>query len=136
MTATAHSAGKAGLQVWIGRALSTLVVLFLLMDAGMKLAVLPVVVETGEQLGWAGDTARPLGVTLLICTLLYVYPGTAVLGAVLLTAYLGGAVATHTRIGSPIFSHMLFGVYLALLAWGGLYLRDEELRRLIPLRRA
>lgn len=134
MTDTAHPAGKASIQVWIGRALSTLVVLFLLMDAGMKLAVLPVVIETGEQLGWAGDTARPLGVTLLICTLLYIYPGTAVLGAVLLTAYLGGAVATHARIGSPIFSHVLFGVYLGVMLWGGLYLRDDRLRALMPYR--
>ena len=134
MTATVRSEGKAGIQIWIGRALSTLVVLFLLMDASMKLAVLPVVVETGEQLGWAGDAARPLGVTLLVCTLLYIYPGTAVLGAVLLTAYLGGAVATHARIGSPIFSHMLFGVYLGVTPWGGLYLRDDRLRALMPYR--
>ncbi len=134
MTVTTHPAGKAGMQVWIGRALSALVVLFLLMDAGMKLAVLPVVVETGEQLGWARDTARPLGVTLLICTLLYMYPGTAVLGAVLLTAYLGGAVATQARIGSPIFSHMLFGVYLGVMLWGGLYFRDNRLRALMPYR--
>lgn len=122
-------------KVWIGRALSALAVVFLLMDAGMKLAQLPVVIETTEQLGWPGALAQPLGIVLLICTLLYVYPRTAVLGAVLLTAYLGGAVATHVRVASPLFSHVLFGVYVALFVWGGLYLRDAGLRALFPLRR-
>ena len=88
-----------------------------------------------ESLIWAADTALPLGVTLLICTVLYVIPQTAVFGAVLLTAYLGGAVATHVRIGSPLFSHVLFGVYLGLFVWGGLWLREPRLRALFPLRR-
>lgn len=121
--------------VWTGRVLSGLVILFMLMDAVMKLMVLPIVVETSGQLGWSGDKMFTLGVILLVCTLLYIYPRTAVLGAVLLTAYLGGAVATHMRIGSPLFSHALFGVYLGLFLWGGLYLRDEKLRALFPLRR-
>ena len=72
--------------------------------------------------------ARNLGVILLVCTLLYAAPQTAMLGAILLTGYLGGAVATHVRVGSPLFSHVLFGVYLAVLMWGGLYLRDARLR--------
>jgi len=134
MTILANPA-KADAAVWTGRVLSALVVLFLLMDAGMKFSNLPIVASTGGQLGWAADTARPLGVTLLICTLLYVWPRTAVLGAVLLTAYLGGAVATHVRVGSPLFSHVLFGVYLGLFVWGGLYLRDASLRALFPIRR-
>jgi hypothetical protein len=74
-------------------------------------------------------------VTLLVCTVLYAVPQTAVLGAVLLTAYLGGAVATHVRVGSPQFSHVLFGVYLGLFVWGGLWLREPRLRALLPLRR-
>ena len=79
--------------------------------------------------------ARGLGLLGLVCTALYAWPRTAVLGAILLTAYLGGAVATQLRVGSPIFSHLLFGVYLGLIAWAGLYLRDARLRALLPLRR-
>jgi hypothetical protein len=120
--------------LWTGYALTGLVTLFLLMDAGMKLAQLPVVTETGAQLGWAPETALPLGITLLTCTVLYAVPRTAVLGAILLTAYFGGAVATHVRIASPLFTHVLFGVYLAVLMWGGLWLRDPRVRALLPLR--
>jgi hypothetical protein len=120
---------------WIGWGMSGLVIAFMLMDATMKLLVLPIVVESGAQLGFAGaDMARDLGVILLVCTLLYAAPQTAMLGAILLTGYLGGAVATHVRVGSPLFSHVLFGVYLAVLMWGGLYLRDARLRQLVPLR--
>jgi hypothetical protein len=120
---------------WVGWGLSGLVIAFMLMDATMKLLVLPIVVESGAQLGFAGaDMARNLGAMLLVCTVLYAVPRTAMLGAILLTGYLGGAVATHVRVGSPLFSHVLFGVYLGLLLWGGLYLRDERLRSLVPLR--
>lgn len=121
---------------WTGYALSGLVVLFLLMDATMKLLELPVVAETGLQLGWPAETAFPLGVVLLICTALYVWPRTALLGAILLTGYLGGAIGTHVRVGSPLLSHVLFGVYLALFVWGGLWLRDARLRALIPYDKA
>jgi hypothetical protein len=117
---------------WAGYALSTLVILFMLMDATMKLLRLPIVLETTAQIGWPVMSAVPLGIVLLICTALYAFPRTAVLGAILLTAYLGGAVATHVRIGSPVFSHMLLGVYLGVMLWGGLYLRDDRLRALIP----
>jgi hypothetical protein len=119
----------------LGFVLSALVILFLLLDATMKLMQLPIVLETGAQLGWPATSAVPLGIVLLVCTALYALPQTSVLGAILLTAYFGGTVATHARIGSPIFSHMLFGVYLGLMLWGGLYLRDERVRALIPLRR-
>ena len=122
---------KTSTRIWIGRALSALVILFLLMDAGMKLAALPVVIETNAQLGWPAHMARPLGVILLICTLLHAYPRTAVLGAALLTGYLGGAVATHVRIGDPLFSHILMPVYLGIFLWGGLYLRDARVRAAI-----
>jgi len=108
------------------------VVLFLLVDAGMKLAALRPVLEAGEQIGFPGaDMARKLGVLLLICTLLYVYPRTSLLGAILVTAFLGGGVATHVRLGSPLFTHVLFGVYVGVLLWGGLVLRDPRLRALL-----
>jgi hypothetical protein len=97
-----------------------------------------VVLKSSAELGYPATAgfARGLGITALICTALYAWPRTAVLGAVLLTGYMGGTVATHLRVGNPLFSHMLFGVYLALLAWGGLYLREPRLRALIPLRSA
>jgi hypothetical protein len=85
-------------------------------------------------MGIPGSLARTLGVIGLICTLLYAVPRTSVLGTILLTGYLGGAIASHLRLGDPIFTHTLFGLYLGLLAWGGLYLRDARLRALIPLR--
>jgi hypothetical protein len=121
---------------WIGWAMSGLVIAFLLMDSAMKLMALPVALEASAPLGVPGaDMARTLGVLLLVCTLLYTAPLTAVFGAILLTGYLGGAVATHVRVGSPLFTHVMFGVYLGLLLWGGLYLRDPRLRTLIPLRK-
>lgn len=123
--------------VWTGRVLSGLVILFLVFDGGIKLVPLDVVTETTAQLGYPGTAsfARFLGVVTLVCTLLYAYPRTAVLGAILLTGYLGGAIATHVRIGNPLFSHTLFGVYLGLMLWGGLYLRDPRIRALIPFNR-
>ena len=122
---------------WAGWAMSGLVLAFFLMDSTIKLMALPVVLETSGPLGFPGvDTAHRLGVLLLACTLLYAAPRTSVLGAILLTGYLGGAVATHVRVGSPLFSHVLFGVYLGVLMWGGLYLRDARIRQLIPLRAA
>jgi len=90
------------------------------------------VLEAGQQLGFAGEAmARKLGAILLICTLLYVWPRTSVLGAILVTAFLGGAVATHVRMGSPLFTHVLFGVYLGVLLWAGLVLREPRLRSLL-----
>ena len=120
---------------WTGRIVSGLVVAFLLVDGAIKLVPIAVVTETMAQLGWpASDTlARVLGVLTVAGTILYALPRTSVLGAILLTGYLGGAIATHVRVGSPLFSHTLFGVYLGLLVWGGLYLRDRRLRALIPL---
>jgi hypothetical protein len=121
----------------IGWVLSGLAIAFLLMDATMKLLALPVVLETSGPLGFPGAAmARGLGVLLLVCTLLYAAPQTAVLGAILLTGYLGGAVATHVRVGDPLFSYVLFGVYVGVFLWLGLYLRDARLRALVPLRSA
>ena len=120
---------------WIGWALSGLVIAFMIMDFTMKLLALPVVLQASGALGYVGpDMARELGAILLVCTVLYAAPNTAVLGAVLLTAYLGGAVASHVRAGSPLFSHVLFGVYLGVMLWAGLWLRDPRVRALMPLR--
>jgi hypothetical protein len=93
------------------------------------------VVDTTAQLGWPADSASLylLAALLLGSTLLYAVPRTAVLGAVLLTAYLGGAVATHVRVGSPLFTHVMFGVYVGVIVWGGLWLRDPRIRALLPL---
>ena len=120
--------------LWAGRVISALPVLFLLMDAIMKLIKLAPVVEATVKIGWPESLIIPLGIVLLICTILYVIPSTSVLGAILLTGYLGGAVATHVRIGDPLFTHVLFPVYLGVLLWLGLYLRDGRLRALVPLR--
>src|SRR4026207_1909570 len=122
-------------RLWGGRIMSWLPALFLLIDGVMKLFKPAVVVEATVKLGYAENTILPIGIVLTVCTILYLIPRTAVLGAILLTGYLGGAVATHVRVGSPLFSHILFPVYVAVLLWGGLYLRDERLRALIPLRR-
>ena len=131
MPATSR-AGRASL--WTGRVLSALPVLFLLMDAGMKLAKPSFVVDATTKLGYSESVIIPLGIVLLICTLLYILPLTAVLGAVLLTGYLGGAVASHLRHGDPLFSHVLFPTYLGILLWLGLLLRDPRLRALFPFR--
>jgi len=114
---------------------SGVAILFLLADGAMKLIPLDVVVQTSEQLGIPVNLARTLGVLTLVCTILYAIPRTSVLGAILLTGYLGGAIYTHLRVGSPLLTHTLFGAYLGLLIWGGLYLRDARVRALIPLRR-
>ena len=124
-------------QLIAGRILSGLVILFLLFDAGLKLVAPEVAIKyTPADLGWPLDvpTMTMLAVLLLIPTLLYIWPRTSILGPILITGYLGGAIATHTRIGSPLFSHILFGVYLGLMLWGGLWLRDPRVRALIPFR--
>ena len=125
---------QRGAMWWTGFVMSALVVLFLFLDAGMKLAAVRPVLEAGEQIGFPGATmARTLGLILLACTLLYLYPRTSLLGAILVTAYLGGAVATHVRLGNPLFTHVLFGVYLGVLMWTGLVLRQPALRAWLPL---
>jgi hypothetical protein len=133
--ATAQSETRSSAGVWTGRALSGLVVLFLLFDGAIKLVPLQVVIDTVTTLGWPADPAlwRALGVVLIASALLYAAPRTSVLGAILITAYLGGAVATHMRIGSPLLSHTLFGVYLGVALWAGLWLRDPRVRALLPL---
>lgn len=120
----------------IGIGLTAVAALFWIMDAGMKLAALPQVAETLGPLGWPADrgTILTLGLIQTVSLALYLIPRTSVIGAVLLTGYLGGAIATHLRVGSPLPSHTLFGVYVGLVTWGGLWLRDAALRRLFPIR--
>jgi len=118
--------------LWAGRLVSGLPALFLLVDGAMKLAKPAIVVETTVKLGYAESVIFPLGIVLLACTSVYVIPRTSVLGAILLTGYLGGAVATHVRAEDGWFT-MSFPVILGALLWSGLYLRDARLRALIPL---
>ena len=120
---------------WVGRVLSGFVIVFLLLDGAIKLVPWPVVTETMDRMGYGSSEtlARSLGLITIVCTVLYSIPPTSILGAILLTGYLGGAMASHVRIGSPLFTHTLFGLYLGLMAWGGLWLRDRDLRTLIPV---
>ncbi len=119
-------------QLWAGRIVSALPILFLLMDGVMKLAKPSFVVEATVQLGYRESVIVPLGIVLTICTILYAIPRTSVLGAILLTGYLGGAVATHVHHNDSLFT-ILFPVIFGVLIWGGLYLRDARLRVLLPL---
>ena len=119
----------------IGWALSILTVAFMLFDAGGKLALESHVVDASTKIGYPLAAIRPIGVIALVCTILYAVPRTAILGAVLLTGFYGGTVASKLRIEDPLFSSILFGVYFGLIAWGGLYLRDGRLRALFPFRR-
>lgn len=121
---------------WLGWVLSLLAIAFLLMDAVMKLLMLDVVIATTTtELGYPVESIRIIGVIILVSTALYAFPRTALLGAILLTGVLGGAMSAQLRIMSPLFSHILFGVYLGIFVWAGLWLRDEKLRALMPIRR-
>ena len=115
---------------------TTLAVLFLTLDTVMKLLRLAPAVAGTVALGYPEHTVAPIGAIQLVCLVLYLVPRTAVFGAVLMTGYLGGAVATHVRVGNPLLSHTLFPVYVAAMLWCGLYLRDARLRGLMPLVRA
>jgi hypothetical protein len=116
-----------------GYVLSGLPVLFLLLDGVMKLFKPAFVVDATTKLGYQESTIVPIGIVLVICTLIYIFPATSVLGAILLTGYLGGAVATHVRMGEGAFP-IIFPVIWGAFVWGGLYLRDPRLRALLPLR--
>ena len=131
MQPTTQAAPVSKTKLWTGRILSGLVVLFLLVDAGMKIMRAQVAVEGTAKLGYPAGVLVPLGFVLLVCTLLYAIPSTAIWGAVLLTGYLGGAVDAHVRAGDPLFSHVLFPVYLGVMLWGALYLRDSRVRALV-----
>jgi len=122
--------------MWTGWIMSGAAALFLLFDATVKVLELPVAMEGTSQLGYPASVVFGLGLLQLACLVVYLVPRTSVLGAVLWTGYLGGAVATHVRVGNPLFSHVLFPIYVAVLLWGGLWLRDEQLRAVLPVRTA
>jgi hypothetical protein len=126
---------RAAPGVWAGRGLTGLFTAFMAFDIGIKLMRLPVVEETGRQLGLPAGSGFGIGVGELILLALYLYRPTAVLGAVLFTGLFGGTVAIHLIHGDPLASHVLFGVYLGVFAWGGLWLRDAQLRTVFPVRR-
>lgn len=127
---------KATPMVWTGRVLTGLFALFMLgASVFPKLTGMPVAEETLAQLGWPQGYAFAIGLVELACLVLYLVPRTSVLGAVLFMALFGGAMATQIRAGSPLFSHQLFSLYLGLIMWGGLWLRDPALRVLFPFRR-
>ena len=122
--------------IWAGRIVSGLAVLFLLFDGALKVGQLPPAVEATTQLGYPPTVIFGLGVIELACLIAYLFPRTAVLGAVLWTGYLGGAIATHVRVGNPLFTHALFPTYVAAFLWVGLWLRDQRLRTVLPFRSA
>jgi hypothetical protein len=120
----------------LGWGLSGLMILFMLFDSIAKLALESHVIQATTQIGFPLRAIRPIGAVALVCTLFYAVPRTSILGAILLTAYLGGAVASKVRVEDPLFSSVLFGVYFGILVWGGVWLRDERLRAIMPIRRA
>ena len=128
---TEASTTSRGMKI-AGWTLSGLLIAFMAFDTSIKLIDLDIVQQTSQQLGLPTSLDRIIGVTELVCLVLYIWPRTAVLGAILLTAVFGGAIATHMRLLDPLFSHTLFGVYLGLFAWGGLWFRSAKLRRLLP----
>jgi hypothetical protein len=130
MIAATHSVPAAKTLVWIGRTLSALAIVFLAFDGGIKALSLAPAVEATTQLGYAAGVVVGIGVLELACLAIYVFPRTALLGAILLTGYLGGAIATQVRAGSPLFS-VVFPVLIGALLWGGLLLRDARLRALL-----
>ena len=130
MQSATRSSPVSNKQLWVGRTMSAMPALFLLVDGAMKLMKPEVVIKATVELGYAESVIVPLGIVLLTCTILYLVPRTAVLGAVLLTGYLGGAVATHVRAGQGLFE-IMFPVVFGALLWGGLVLREERLRALL-----
>lgn len=118
--------------IWAGRILSGIVILFMVMDGVTHMTKVAPVVDAFARLGWPIGLAVVLAIVELVCVAIYAYPRTSILGAILLTGYLGGAVATHLRVGSSLFGETLFPVYLGILIWGGLYGREARLRALIP----
>ncbi len=135
MPLATQTASTSKTKLWVGRLLTALPVLFLLFDSVTHMMQIAPVVESFNQLGYPLSLALGIGLLELVCVVVYVIPPTSILGAILLTGYLGGAVATHARIGDPLFSHVLFPVYVGVLVWGGLYLRNDRLRALLPLLR-
>lgn len=128
-TTAINSESKA--KLWTGRIMAGLVIAFMLMDSIFKLIPNEMVTAGTVELGYQAHHIPVLGILGLISIVLFTLPRTSILGAILLTGYFGGAIATHVRLDNPLFTHILFPVYLGLLAWGSLYLRNEKLRKLI-----
>jgi hypothetical protein len=118
-----------------GLGLRILIVAFLVFDAGIKLVHIAPVTESFNHLGYSPALATPVGIIGLVCAALYSFRSTAILGAILITGLCGGAIASHLRIGSPMPTHVLFGMYVSVIAWCSLWLTDERLRQLVPVRR-
>jgi hypothetical protein len=137
MPASIDTAAPSKSRLLTGRILTTLTVLFLIMDIAFKFIrpIPPQVLQSMNQLGIQTGLLTTIGILLLACTVLYVIPATSVLGAVLLTGYLGGAISVHVRVGNPLFGYVLFPVYVGALMWAGLYLREPRLVALLPLRK-
>ncbi len=131
--AATTAAPPAKWKTWIGWGLSGIVILFLAMDGAMKFVDVPQVRTATLGIGWPLALDRTIGVIEVTCLVLYAIPRTAVLGAILTTGLLGGAIAAHLRVADPLFSHTLFGVYVGLMTWGGLWLRDARVRALMPV---
>ena len=127
-----HPAVESRGMLWMGRILTALVALFLIFDASVKLVKAPSAVQATIQLGYPANTVFPIGLVLLISLVCYLIPRTSILGAILLTGYLGGATATMVRVADP---WMLFPVFIGVLVWAGIYFRDGQVRALIPLRK-
>jgi hypothetical protein len=135
MSTHSQDSSSSKAMLWAGWGMSGLTVAFMLFDGVSKLALERHVVEATTNIGYPEGVIRPLGIVILTCTILYAIPRTAIFGAILLTGFLGGAVASKVRLEDPLFGSILFGVYLGILAWGGLYLRDDRIRALLPWRR-
>jgi len=131
MAATSAASATSNRRRWAGRILSAIAVLFLTFDMAIKLSGAKEAVEGTVQLGWQPHHLPILAAIQVVCLILYIVPRTAPLGAVLWTGYLGGAIATHLRVDNPLFTHILFPIYVAALIWGGLYLRDARVRNAI-----
>ncbi|WP_276372720.1 DoxX family protein [Chryseolinea sp. H1M3-3] len=131
MQATLPASAPSTAKIWIGRIMGGLVILFMLMDSIFKFIVNEEVIKGTTELGFQVHHLPILGTLGLAATLLYIFPRTEILGAILLTGYWGGAIATHVRMDNPLFSHILFPVYLGILAWGALWIKNETLRKLI-----
>jgi hypothetical protein len=135
MQSETQTAPVSNRRLWTGRIISTLAVLFMIFDGSIKLFKPAPVVDSFAQLGYPVSLAVGIGILELACTAVYAIPRSSVLGAILLTGFLGGAIATHLRVGDPVFTHLLFPIYVGVLVWGGIFLREDRLRALLPLRR-
>lgn len=131
-TGAEQGSGSKG-SLWTGRVLSGVVVLFMLFDSVTKILKTQQVIDATIRIGFPLSTIVPIGIVLLVCTILYALPQTSVLGAILLTSHLGGAVSANVRAGSPVFNSA-FAIVFGVLVWLGLYLREPRLRALLPVR--